>query len=190
MENLENALTEKDLNTDVLIERIEKLEETEKANEDVNVAKEKESETSTPEQSVKPKCNDCECDSNRESDLTNQSEKIHVESLNCEYCDFTAKNIGGLRIHVRRMHSFRKKLFECGFCTFTSKTESEMKTHNSKYNITHSKLDYNEHIEELNYEIFAMKETGLLLLGMQHYDEERWRLWMERNFKTLGKNPR
>ena len=65
-----------------------------------------------------------------------------------------------------------------------------MKTHNSKYNITHSNLDYNEHLEELNYEIFAMKEIGLYLLGMQHFDSVQWRMWVDRNFQTLGKNPR
>ena len=84
----------------------------------------------------------------------------------CEYCDCTGKNIGGLRIHIQRMHSFKKKLFECKYCTFTSKTESDMKTHNSKYDITHSELDHNEHFEEVNYEIFAMKESGFCLLGM------------------------
>ena len=47
------------------------------------------------------------------------------------------------------------KLSLCQYCTFTSKTETEMKKQKEKYNITHSNLDYNENLEELNYEIFA-----------------------------------
>ena len=65
-----------------------------------------------------------------------------------------------------------------------------MKAHNSKYGITHSELDYNEHFEDVNYEIFEMKETGFYLLGMQHYDVDQWSKWVERNFSTPGKNPR
>ena len=88
------------------------------------------------------------------------------------------------------MQSPEKNLFQCDYCTFTSKTESEMKTHKRKYNITHSKLDYNEHLEELNCEIFALKEIGFMLLGMQHYDSYQWKQWMDASFMTLGKNPR
>ena len=44
-----------------------------------------------------------------------------------------------------------------------------MKVLNSKYDITHSELDYNEHFEDVNYKIFAMKETGFYLLGIQHF---------------------
>lgn len=120
----------------------------------------------------------------------NHTEKTHEKNLNCEYCKFIGKNVGGLRIHIRRMHSFKNGLKECKFCTFTSKTDSDLKTHVKKYNTTHSSLDYNENIEEVNCEIFAMKEVGLFLLGMQHFEDEQWTQWMHRNFWTPGKNPR
>ena len=55
----------------------------------------------------------------------------------------------------------QQKLFTCQYCTFTSKTETEIKNHNQKYDITHSNLDYNAHLEKLNYKIFALKEIGL-----------------------------
>ena len=87
------------------------------------------------------------------------------------------------------MHSFPQKMHECEYCTFTSKTESELKKHNNTFNITHSNLNYNEHFEEYNCEIFALKENGFMLLGMQHFSDDLWRRWLDSNFKTLGKNP-
>ena len=79
----------------------------------------------------------------------------------------------------------------CNFCTYTSKSESELETHTLKYNITHSNLDYNDHYEEVNCEIFALKQIGLFLLGMQRLGEdEEWTKWMDRNYLTPGKNTR
>ena len=88
------------------------------------------------------------------------------------------------------MHSFKNNLYECQTCTFSSKTDKDLKTHQKKYITTHSTLDYNKHFEEVNCEIFAMKENGLYLLGMQHFDDAQWKMWMDRNFWTPGKNPR
>ena len=88
------------------------------------------------------------------------------------------------------MHSVPKKLFDCEYCTFTSKIESELNTHTRKFNITRSKLDYNEHFVEVNCEMFSLKEIGYMLLGMQHSDRHECKLWMDTNFITLGKNPR
>ena len=88
------------------------------------------------------------------------------------------------------MHTTQQKLLLCQYCTFTSKIETEMKKHNEKYNITHSNLDYYANLEELNYEIFALKEIGLVIYAMQHFDSDLWKRWMETNFITLGKNPR
>ena len=89
------------------------------------------------------------------------------------------------------MHSLPQKLYECEYCNFTSKTESEMKKHNKTFDVTHSHLDYNEHLEDVNYEIFALKEIGYMLLGMQHLAiPDQWNMWMEQNFFTPGKNPR
>ena len=99
-----------------------------------------------------------------------------------------AKNLAGLKIHIRRIHSFPEKLFECDFCNFTSKTESEIKKHNKTFNITHSHLDYNQYFEEVNCEIFALREIGYMLLGMQHFNSDMWNLWMDKNFFTPGKN--
>ena len=87
------------------------------------------------------------------------------------------------------MHCLEKNLFQCGYCTFTSKTDSEMKKHNRKHNITHSNLDYNEQLKEVNCEIFALREIGFMLLGMQHYNNYQRKLWMDASFMTLGKNP-
>ena len=87
------------------------------------------------------------------------------------------------------MHSLPQNMHECEHCTFTSKNESELKKHKKTFNITHSNLDYNEHLVELNYKIFALQEIGFMLLGMQHYTSDQWTRWMDMNFVTLGKNP-
>ena len=34
-----------------------------------------------------------------------------VDNLDCEYCDFKANNLAGLKIHIRRMHSLPQKLY-------------------------------------------------------------------------------
>ena len=114
---------------------------------------------------------------------------IDQHSLVCDFCDFVAKSLTGLKIHIRRMHSNSKTIISCNFCTFTAKTETEVKTHTSKWNITHSSI-FNDNHEEVNYEMFALKEIGLVLLGFQNYDNDWWSRWMERSFQTLGKNPR
>ena len=54
------------------------------------------------------------------------------------------------------------------FVHLLPKQKKEVKTHPAKYNVTHSKLYYNERLEEVNCEIFALKEIGLLLVGMQN----------------------
>ena len=76
------------------------------------------------------------------------------------------------------MHSLPQKTHKCEYCTFTSKTESELKKHNNIFNITHSHLDHNERFEEVNCEIFELKEIGFMLLGMQHDTEDQWTRWM------------
>ena len=86
------------------------------------------------------------------------------------------------------MQSLPQNMHECEYLTFTSKTERELKKHNNTFKITH--LDYNEHLEGVNCEIFALKEIGFMLLGMQHYTSDQWTRWMDMNFVTLGKNPR
>ena len=133
------------------------------------------------------KCEECDFKTNLNTDL--EKHIIDQHSLVCDYCDFVAKSLTGLKIHIRRMHSNSKKLISCNFCTFTAKTETEVKTHTSKWNITHSSI-FNDNHEEINYEMFALKEIGLVLLGFQNYDNDWWSRWMERSFQTLGKNPR
>ena len=95
---------------------------------------------------------------------------------------------------IRRIHSNYNtkggKCFSCQFCTYTTKTENEFKEHTRKWNITHSNINLNESIEEVNCEIVALKQIGIVLLGFQHHDEDWWSKWMEKNFKTPGKNPR
>ena len=81
-----------------------------------------------------------------------------------------------------------KNLFSCQFCTFTAKTENEVNTHTSLWNITHTSI-FNDNHEEVNYEMFALKEIGLVILGFQNYDNNWWSRWMDRSFQTLGKNP-
>ena len=90
--------------------------------------------------------------------LGKHTEKLHVTNFQCDFCDFNAKNPSGLKTHIRRMHSLPQKTHKCEYCTFTSKTESELKKHNNIFNITHSHLDHNERFEEVNCEIFALKE--------------------------------
>jgi hypothetical protein len=89
--------------------------------------------------------------------LRKHTEKPHVTNFQCDFCDFPAKNLSVLKTHIRRMHSLPQNMHECEHCTFTSKTENELKKRNKTFN-THYNLDYNEHLEELNYEIFAFKE--------------------------------
>jgi hypothetical protein len=101
-----------------------------------------------------------------ESNIEKDTKDDNLESLKCDYCEFVGI-IGGLKTHIRRMHTRKANLFMCNFCTYTSKSESELETHTSKYNITHSRLDYNDHYEEVNCEIFALKQIGIFLLGMQ-----------------------
>ena len=36
----------------------------------------------------------------------------------------------------------------------------------------HSNIDYDEHLEEFNYKIFALKEIGLVLFGLQDLADE------------------
>ena len=117
--------------------------------------------------------------------LSNQS-----DNLICDYCEFVGKNVGGLKTHTRRMHSNATNCFSCEFCTYTAKTEREVKEHTGKWNITHSYIDFNENYEEVNYEIFALKQMGMVLLGFTPWDDERWSMWMQRHFYTPGKNPR
>ena len=116
-----------------------------------------------------------------------------AQTLGCFYeseSDFVGKSIGGLKTHTRRMHSTATNCYLCEFCTFTAKTENEVKEHTTKWNITNSKIDFNLHYKEVNCEMFALKQIGLVLLGFTMWDNERWSLWMERNFYTPGKNPR
>jgi hypothetical protein len=81
------------------------------------------------------------------------------------------------------MHACKGKLFICNFCTYTSK--SELKAHTSKHNIAHSNIYYNDYLAEVYCAIFALKQIGLILLGMQHLNEDdEWRKWMDRTFVT------
>ena len=118
---------------------------------------------------------------------SNQSDN---PTLRCDYCEFVGKNIGGLKTHTRRMHSNATNCFSCEICTYTANTEREVKEHTVKWNITHSDIDFNENYEEVNYEIFALKQMGLVLLGFTPWDDERWSMWMQRHFYTPGKKPR
>jgi hypothetical protein len=117
-------------------------------------------------------------------------EKPHVNNFQCYFCDFQAKNLGGLKTQIRRMHNLEQNMHVFEYCTFISKTESDLKTHCKTFNTTHSHLVYNEHYEEENFEIFALKEMGLMLLGMQHYSNDQLTEWMKDSLMTLGKNPR
>ena len=187
---IENNLQKKDEIIESLSEKVKALEERQEFFETESHEISKSEQTFMNPSDESRNCNNCALETTSKEETENHLEKLHVNNLNCEYCDFHAKNVGGLKIHIRRMHSLEKNLFQCEYCTFTSKTEREMKTHKRKYNITHSKLDYNEHLEELNCEIFALKEIGFMLLGMQHYDSYQWKQWMDASFMTLGKNPR
>ena len=122
--------------------------------------------------------------------LESPSTQSDNQKLRCDYCEFVGKNIGGLKTHTRRMHSNATNCFSCEFCTFTAKTEREVKEHTSKWNMTHSGIDFNENYEGVNYEIFALKQMGLVLLGFTAWDDERWSMWMQRHFYTPGNNPR
>ena len=70
------------------------------------------------------------------------------------------------------MHTCEKNLVTCNNCTFTSKTETDLIKHTQQYNIMHSNIDYDEHLEEFNYKIFALKEIGLVLFGLQDLADE------------------
>ena len=111
-------------------------------------------------------CDDCTFKTISETNLERHK-------LKCEYCDFVGKSIGGLKTHTRRMHNTATNCYLCEFCTFTAKTKNEVKEHTTKWNITHSKMDFNLHYEEVNCEMFALKQIGLVLLGFSMWDNER-----------------
>ena len=134
-------------------------------------------------------CDESPLETTSEVNLGKHTKKLHETNFQCDFCDFHARNLCGLKPHIRTMHSLPQNMHECKHCTFTSKNESELKKHKKTFNITHSNLDYNEHLEEVNYEIFVLQEIGFMLLGMQHYTSDQWTRWMDMNFVTLGKNP-
>ena len=57
--------------------------------------------------------------------------------------------------------------------------------HTLKYNIINSNLDS----EEVNCEIFELREIGLLPLSMDYFDSDWWKRCMDSKFLTLGNNP-
>ena len=47
-------------------------------------------------------CTECDFNTKLSSDLEKHITDNH---LSCEFCDFVGKNLTGLKIHIRRMHS-------------------------------------------------------------------------------------
>ena len=67
----------------------------------------------------------------------------------------------------------------CNFCNFNWKSEKDMETHMSEYRITHSRRNYNDHIQQVDREISQMTENGFILDTFQ--TEERQILYLNHN---------
>ena len=54
--------------------------------------------------------------------------------VQCDQCDFVAKNRFGLKIHFHKKHSTAN--FKCDTCDFVCESHSELVDHNDRYDIT------------------------------------------------------
>ena len=92
----------------------------------------------------------------------NQPETLN--DINCEKCDFIAKNEHGLKVHIKAKHTGKNK-FKCYTCDFSCETKVELTEHNDIYwnshRMTfypHKKRYYLEEIEQMKKDGFKVQE--------------------------------
>ena len=121
---IEKTLSEKDDQIKLLVEKVRSIEERQDNLEiESNEVSECEQTFVNPSNKTE-NCEDCDLEPISENHQGKHVKKSHESSLQCEYCDFIAKNVSGLKTHIRRMHTRQQKLYTCQYCTFTSKTEN------------------------------------------------------------------
>ena len=100
-------------------------------------------------------------------DLSQKPLETSTKDLNnkCSDCDFIAKNIQGLKVHIKAKHTAPLK-FKCFVCDFSSATKSELTEHNDIYYDSHrmtfypqKKKYYLEEMEQMKIDGFTVKEN-------------------------------
>ena len=89
---------------------------------------------------------------------------ICLNDIDCEKCDFIAKNEHGLKVHIKAKHTGKNK-FKCYTCDFSCETKIELTEHNDIYWNSHrmtfypnKKRYYLEEIEQMKKDGFKVKE--------------------------------
>jgi hypothetical protein len=99
-------------------------------------------------------------------DITEVSEhiiEVHVKSLQCEFCDFVGKTEGGLKTHIRKMHTTAKaKQFKCWTCDFICERNADLTTPNDKYWYSHRMCLNQKHKKYILEECKQLKDDGTL----------------------------
>ena len=100
-----------------------------------------------------------------EKKVVNFSHSSENVDNKCSDCDFIAKNIQGLKVHIKAKHAAPLK-FKCFVCDFSSATKNELTQHNDIYYDSHRMTFYPqknkyylEEMEQMKIDGFTVKEN-------------------------------
>ena len=82
-----------------------------------------------------------------------------VKKLECDYCEFIAKSLSGLKTHITKMDTGVKK-FKCFTCNFCCATKDKLVSHNEKYWYSHRQCLNRDHERYILGEFIQLKEDG------------------------------
>ena len=58
-------------------------------------------------------CDESPLETTPEVNLGKHTKKLHETNFQCDFCDFHARNLCGLKPHIRTMHSLPQNMHEC-----------------------------------------------------------------------------
>ena len=82
--------------------------------------------------------------------------------VNCEKCQFIAKNANDLKVHVKSEHTEQKR-FKCWTCNFACASKDDLTTHNDKYWYSHQMRPNTNHKKYMLEEFEELKKDGFIV---------------------------
>ena len=120
---MEISLTEKDEHINNLLERMNFMEEKFKLLENEKHEVSEMEKTFFNPSDVQKQCEQCDYETSSSKELEDHNKKNHMQRFPCDFCEFTAKNEGGLKTHMRAKHTRNmnwKNYKYCDWCNFNS----------------------------------------------------------------------
>ena len=136
------------------------------------------------------KCNLCQRNISKESDLTNHT-CIASKDIKCEQCDYRANNVSDIVTHILSTHCNKTEI-ECAHCEFKAIDKEGMKNH---IETEHWELSFMAHIVSQltnvteNFESFKKELTNILNVIIEDHNVIKQELFIHRqdNHKQADK---